>query len=193
MNLYGSLMNPTARADELLAEIRVTSDVVKARSGTDGGVERTIHGTVHRLGSIWTDFFRIAQSSIVTRLADGKSYFQTRLFGALLGIDHDVFTSGAALWTEGTEIRLVIVEASYEGAVEAYPKAVEARNEKINDFLARWQSDQLTWGEAAKLLGEKLEKETSPGAVASSNVIAAAKSRGLEHAKYVELAQNRIL
>ena len=147
MRLLASLQNEN-RWHELLAEIEATEDTHE--QWDDLHVRRRITGTIRQRGPIWDAFIpswqRMASSGIAAinpRLVpgelDGHRYFMANL----LQVDHDLYTSPAAINVEGPTIRLALVEL-YTDPIEDYRRQLEERNRAVENRFRQFEQGQIT-------------------------------------------------
>jgi hypothetical protein len=156
MRLLASLQQEN-RWHELLADIEATEDT--AQTWDDLHVRRRITGTVRRRGPIWDAFIpfwlKMASSGIaavnpqlVPGELDGHRYFMVQL----LQVDHDLYTSPAAINIEGLTILLALVEL-YDDPIENYRGQVEERNRHVEDLYQSFEHGQITVNDLRALRG----------------------------------------
>jgi hypothetical protein len=147
MRLLASLMNDN-RWHELLAEIDPITD--SAKQGDDLHVHRFIVGIICRLGPIWHDFITFWQNmsasgiaALNPQLAPGELEGHVYFMANLLQVDHDLYTSPAAINVEDSTIRLVLTEL-YSDPIEEYAEQVRERNQQVEDLRSQFEQGQMT-------------------------------------------------
>jgi hypothetical protein len=147
MRLLASLQQEN-RWHELLADIEATEDTAEMWDALH--VRRRITGTVRRPGPIWDAFILFWQKMASSGIAavnpqlvpgelDGHRYFMAHF----LQVDHDLYTSPAAINLEGPTIRLALLEL-YDDPIEDYRRQLEERNRRVEDLYGRFEQGQIT-------------------------------------------------
>lgn len=154
MQLRASLVGQS-RYDELLAVVEPKSDTPEPLSENGAGdvIRRTIVGTIKQRGPIWDDF--IAFWSLFTAGHDSGP----QLIVKTLQVDHDFYGNGSCLDVAGDTITLHLFER-FDGSLDEYPAAVRERNNRVEAYLNRWNTFQITRNDVRILMGLEPKDES---------------------------------
>jgi hypothetical protein len=147
MRLLASLLYEETKHHKLLAVLDVESEVLE--KADEDQVNRSITGTIREKGPIWDEYFRF-WSTGQPQEVDGHAY----LIVHQLQVDHDLYSTPAAVCVEGDTIRLILAE-SFFGTVEEYRQELLERNQRVQATLDRWDRGDMIWNDVRASIGLK--------------------------------------